>query len=425
MGQGCNLPMNLRVEAPLTKEVPGVQGTVRTTTPRVISIDIFRGLTMAVMIFVNALSEVRGLPWWTYHAHASDDVMTYVDMVFPFFLFAVGMSLPLAVAQRLKRNSSLPSLVAHVAVRVLGLIVLGEILANAQKADPARMGMSGSTWALLALICAALYLNVYGESKRARTYSRVLRAVGLAGVILLLVLFRRTTAGGHQAWLDFSYPEILGLIGYSYLAVAILYIPTRRWLCAPPIWFILLVSLCALSTAKIVTFPDQVPLYLWPFGNGAMCCIIMAGVVTSQIFLRPDGRVAPNRAIPLAVGFSIVTLIAGRVLTPLGISKIRATPTWSLYSIAASMLLFTLLYWVCDLKQWQRWAVIVRPAGSNTLLTYLLPDLWYFILSAIGFKYLDVHFNVGWSGVVKTLIFTLFMLAAADVLTKARIRLQF
>jgi heparan-alpha-glucosaminide N-acetyltransferase len=425
MGQGCNLPMNLRVEAPLTKEVPGVQGTVRTTTPRVISIDIFRGLTMAVMIFVNALSEVRGLPWWTYHAHASDDVMTYVDMVFPFFLFAVGMSLPLAVAQRLKRNSSLPSLVAHVAVRVLGLIVLGEILANAQKADPARMGMSGSTWALLALICAALYLNVYGESKRARTYSRVLRAVGLAGVILLLVLFRRTTAGGHQAWLDFSYPEILGLIGYSYLAVAILYIPTRRWLCAPPIWFILLVSLCALSTAKIVTFPDQVPLYLWPFGNGAMCCIIMAGVVTSQIFLRPDGRVAPNRAIPLAVGFSIATLIAGRVLTPLGISKIRATPTWSLYSIAASMLLFTLLYWVCDLKQWQRWAVIVRPAGSNTLLTYLLPDLWYFILSAIGFKYLDVHFNVGWSGVVKTLIFTLFMLAAADVLTKARIRLQF
>ena len=79
--------------------------------------------------------------------------MTYVDMVFPFFLFAVGMSLPLSVAQRLKRNSSLSSLWGHVAVRVLGLIVLGEILANAEKADPARMGMSGSTWALLALIC--------------------------------------------------------------------------------------------------------------------------------------------------------------------------------------------------------------------------------------------------------------------------------
>ena len=54
--------------------------------PRIISIDIFRGLTMAVMIFVNDLSSVRGLPWWTYHAPARVDVMTYVDMVFPFFV---------------------------------------------------------------------------------------------------------------------------------------------------------------------------------------------------------------------------------------------------------------------------------------------------------------------------------------------------
>ena len=167
---------------------------------------------MAMMIFVNALSEVRGLPWWTYHAPARVDVMTYVEMVFPFFLFAEGMSLPLSVAQRLKRNPSLSSLLAHVMVHILGLIVLGEILANAEKADHARMGMSGSTWGLLALICAALYLSVYGESKRAKTYSRVLRTVGLAGVILLLVVFRRTSTNGHVARLDFSYPEILGLI---------------------------------------------------------------------------------------------------------------------------------------------------------------------------------------------------------------------
>jgi heparan-alpha-glucosaminide N-acetyltransferase len=417
--------MNPIVEAPSTSEAPRVPEVGCATPPRIISIDVFRGLTMAVMIFVNALSEVRGLPWWTYHAPASIDVMTYVDMVFPFFLFAVGLSLPLSVAQRLKRNSSLSSMGAHVAVRVLGLIVLGEILANAEKADPTRMGMSGSTWALLALICAALYLNVYRKSERAQSYSRVLRALGLAGVILLLAIFRRTTAGGQAAWLDGSYPEILGLIGYSYFAVAILYIPTRRWTWAAPIWFTLLVSLCALSTAKIITFPGQLPLYVWPFGNGAMCCIIVAGVVTSSIFLRPHARLVPNRAMPLAVGFSIVTLVAGRALAPLGISKIRATPTWSLYSIAASVLLFTLLYWICDLKRWQRWAVIVRPAGSNTLLTYLLPDLWYFLLSSTGVTYLDMHFNVGWPGVVKTVIFTFFMLAAAGALTKARVRLEF
>ena len=413
------------VEAQLRNEALEVPGGVRTTSSRVISIDVFRGLTMVVMIFVNELSEVRGLPWWTYHAPAKADVMTYVDMVFPFFLFAVGMSLPLSVAQRLTRNSSLVSLWVHVGARVLGLIVLGEILANAEKADPARMGISGAMWALLALMSAALYLNIYGKSEWAQTYSWAFRAFGLAGVILLLVLFRRTTAGGHAAWLDFSYPEILGLIGYSYLAVAILYIPTRRWVWGPPIWFVLLVLLCALSSARIVTFPVRLPLYLWPYGNGAMCCIIMAGVFSSSIFLGPDGRRAPNKSIPLAVGFGVVTLAAGRALAPLGVSKIRATPTWALYSIAASVLVFTLLYWICDLKQWQRWAVIVRPAGSNTLLTYLLPDLWYFLLGATGFTYLDTHFNVGSPGVAKALVFTLLMLAGAGALTKARIRLQF
>ena len=78
---------------------PALETAAPSAVSRVVSIDIFRGLTMAAMIFVNALADVRGLPWWTYHAHANEDVMTYVDMVFPFFLFIVGMSLPLSVAQ--------------------------------------------------------------------------------------------------------------------------------------------------------------------------------------------------------------------------------------------------------------------------------------------------------------------------------------
>src|SRR5215471_633384 len=102
---------------------------------RVASIDIFRGLTIAVMIFVNELADVRGLPWWTYHAHENQDVMTYVDMVFPFFLFIVGLSMPLAMDYRLKRNPSLGSLWIHVLIRSCSLIVLGLILANAEKVD--------------------------------------------------------------------------------------------------------------------------------------------------------------------------------------------------------------------------------------------------------------------------------------------------
>src|SRR5580698_3386497 len=265
-------------------------GERRMHAGRVASIDVFRGLTMMVMIFVNELSGVQGLPWWTYHAHAQEDVMTYVDMVFPFFLFIVGMSLPLSINQRLKRNPSLPALWLHVLVRVLGLLVLGLILANAEKCDPALMPISGSTWGLLALLSAGLYLNVYPRSQRFPAYSVVLRIIGLVGVVVLLAIFRRTTHSGHTAWIDFSYPEILGLIALSYLAAAILYIPTRRWRWMQPVWFVLLVALCVFSTAKMLPFPDHLPLYFWPFGNGAMACLIMAGVVTSSIFIDPVSR---------------------------------------------------------------------------------------------------------------------------------------
>ena len=379
---------------------------------------------MAVMVFVNELSGVPNIPWWSEHAPGRADYMTYVDMVFPFFLFIVGMSMPLSIAQRLKKNPSMPALWWHVVSRFISLLVLGLVLANADDADRARMGMSGGVWGLLTIVCAGLYLNVYAKSVRFPSYPRVLRAIGLIGVAILFAIYRRTTSNGLPGWLEFIYPEILGLIAYSYLAVAVLYIPTRRWKWAVPVWFVVMLVMNALSSAKILRWPVSLPWWDWPFSNGAMTCIIFAGILTTRIFLGTDSRPSPGRAMKIAVVLGVLMLIAGRILTPLGISKIRATPTWSLYSIGASMLMFTLLYWVCDVKRRTGWAFILKPAGANTLTTYLLPDIWYFLSITVGFTFYNAHFSTGWPAVVKTFVFTLFILAVAALLTRLKIRLQ-
>jgi predicted acyltransferase len=396
--------------------------------PRVASIDIFRGLTIMVMIFVNELAEVRGLPWWTYHAHANQDVMTYVDMVFPFFLFIVGMAMPLSIEQRLRRNASHPMLWLHVFIRSASLIVLGLILANAEKVDPDRTGISGPLWGLFALIFACLYLNVYPKSKRFSRYAGFLRAVGLIGVIVAFLIFRHATPAGHAAWIDPGYPEILGLIGYTYLAAAVLYIPTRRWRWAAPAWLVLSLALCFGTAARVIVLPRSFEWYVWPFSNGAMVCLVLAGVVTSQIFfgLHPTASNRPpaRKATSIAISFALSALATGWLSAPLGISKIRATPAWVLWNIGAAVLAFTLLYWICDRRGHTRWASLVRPAGSNTLLTYLLPDLWYFLLGTVGLTWFDTHFAFGWAGVIKSVVFTLLMLAFASILTRARIRLQ-
>jgi heparan-alpha-glucosaminide N-acetyltransferase len=379
---------------------------------RVASIDIFRGLTILVMIFVNDLSSVHGLPWWTYHAHAEQDAMTYVDMVFPFFLFIVGMSMPLAVTQRLKRNASMVSLWLHVLSRSAGLVVLGLILANAEKADSVRMGLNANMWALLGLTGAVLFWFAPSPEQRQSAIFRWLRLAGLALLVLTFALFRRTSGPHPGVWIDGSYPEILGLIGYTYLAVSILYISSRRWVWAPLAWMVALSTLCAVLAAHHVRL--RVPLYFWPFNSGAMASITMAGVVMSAIFFGAHRWQSLAQRMRLAFAFAAAMLLAAWLLTPLGISKIRATPTWCLYSSAAAALCFALLYWVCDVKKKTAWAQLVWPAGANTLLTYLLPDFYFF----------DQHFSNGALGVARSVVFTLVMLLCAALLTRARIRMQ-
>ena len=396
----------------------------RQSATRLASIDIFRGLTMTLMIYVNEQSEVKGLPWWNYHMKANVDAMTYVDMVFPFFLFIVGLSLPIAIASRLKRNPSLPALWIHVALRTASLMTLGLILANADDGDASRMIIRPAVWAIIGLIGAALFLNEYDRSSRySRLYSG-LRILGVALVVVMFAIFRNNANHGQGSWIDISYPEILGLIGYTYLAVAILYIPTRRWLWAPMAWFVAMMALNALTAARWITFTGRLPYWIFPFDNGAMAGIVFAGIVTSVIFLGAHRWQTLGQKTSLGILFGILSLIAGWLLTPLGISKIRATPTWSLYSIGAAVLVFTALYWICDVKKKTGWAFFARPAGANTLTTYLLPDFWYFILAALGIRYFDLHFNHGWHGVVRCFVFTAFILAMSSLFTRWRVRLR-
>jgi heparan-alpha-glucosaminide N-acetyltransferase len=406
----------------MTTAAPTPLITAQSTTTRLASIDIFRGLTMLVMIFVNDLDSVHGLPWWTHHAKANIDVMTYVDMVFPFFLFIVGLSMPLAIQQRLKKNPSIPSLWLHVFIRSFSLVVLGVILANAELGDAAHMVINPKAWPVLALAGASLFLSLYKGSERATTVHRWLRIFGLVLTIAMFAIFRRVTPDGHVAWLDFSYAEILGIIGYTYFAVALLYIPTRRWLWAPFAWLAVLVAFNAACTSQGLL--RHVPLYVWPFHNGSSASIIMAGVVASTIFLGDHRLQALRQKILLGLTFGLSALIAGWFLTPLGISKIRATPTWCLYSIGAAALAFTLLYWICDVKKQTSWAAFVRPAGANTLLTYLIPDFYYFLIPLAGITYFETHFNFGWPGVIRSFVFTGVVLALAGVFTRLKVRLQ-
>jgi hypothetical protein len=387
---------------------------------RVASIDIFRGLTILVMIFVNDVSGVKGLPWWTYHMPGDVNGMTYVDMVFAFFLFIVGISLPLAIRHRLAKHASMAGLWLHVVARSFALAVLGIALANGEKVNARLTGIPGNLWLLLTLVGAILFWNIYPRSEKFGSLFKTMKWAGLVLMVAMFAIFRRTMEGGHTAWLDFGYWEILGLIGWTYLATCLLYIPTRRWRWASLGWLVVMIAFNVASIKDWLTFPARIPLHFWPWSNGCMCLLVFAGIVTSTIFLSDTFTTARQKTV-WALVFAAALLVTGWLLTPLGISKILATPTWGLYSAGAATLAFAALYWICDVMKHIRWAALVKPAGSNTLLTYLLPDLFFCTLGTVAMLNPTLH---GWQGVVKAFVFTLVMLGVSAVLTRWKLRLQ-
>jgi predicted acyltransferase len=389
--------------------------------PRIASIDIFRGLTILVMIFVNDLAGVRGLPWWTYHLPADVNGMTYVDMVFPFFLFIVGISMPLAIRHRLAKDGSHAKLWVHIAARSFALLVLGIGLANFEKLDPRSTHIGGELWLTLLLVGAILFWNIYPRASRFKAFFIALKVVGFLLILAMFIIFRRVDHQGRIAWLDFGYWEILGLIGWTYLGVSILYLPTRQWRWAPVAWLAALIAFNAASTAHLVNFGDLLPFYLWPWSNGCFCLMTMTGIVTSTIFFSDCFAPSFKRKAAYSGAFAILLLITGALLSPLRISKIHATPTWALYSSAAATLCFLALYWICDVRKQTSWSLPIKAAGSNTLLTYLLPDIFFVTLGSLAFVN---RWDFGWQGVVKSVIFTALMLLLATALTRAKLRLQ-
>ena len=387
---------------------------------RIVSIDAFRGLTILVMVFVNQLAGVSGVPQWARHMKADADAMSFVDVVFPAFLFIVGMSIPFALAQRQARGDDGVALQQHVLARTLGLVVLGLFMVNAEDGfNPARMPFNIGWWSLGLYLCTWLIWGVYGSA--AAGGRNTWRAVGVLGLLALACAYRGGPDG--KAWMTHQWWGILGLIGWSYLISASTYLAGRAR-----------ISLLLAATAACVAFYSlchAFPADAWPnwadlTDCGGLVCetsLTLLGVATALVFLaRPDER-APLRRFGQAAALIVACVVAGALLRPAyTISKIYASPTWCLYSAAICIALFAVLHALVDLRGHARWVRWVAPVASQPLVAYLIPFVVVGIEDALGVGFPDA-LNHGVAGVSFCVVFTLFVLGATAVITR-RIRLQ-
>ncbi|PYS51838.1 MAG: DUF5009 domain-containing protein, partial [Acidobacteria bacterium] len=91
-----------------------------------LSLDVFRGITIAGMVLVNNPGTWSSIYWPL--EHAEWDGWTPTDLIFPFFLFIVGISTTLAFARRVESGSNERELILKVIKRSAIIFALGLFL---------------------------------------------------------------------------------------------------------------------------------------------------------------------------------------------------------------------------------------------------------------------------------------------------------
>jgi heparan-alpha-glucosaminide N-acetyltransferase len=407
--------MSLTAQSPL---VDG-QAAVSAQSVRIASIDILRALTMVLMIFVNDLWSLTNIPLWLLHTTATQDGMGLSDVIFPAFLFIVGMSIPFAINNRRKKGDSNGRIVLHILVRAAALLIMGLFLVNGENLNAAATGIPRLLYFTL---CCASFILVWNAYPAAAKPAFVW-AARAAGIITLLVLAFMMRGGEQVVGFKTYWWGILGLIGWSYLVCSLIYTFLGSSLTAVIASWILMLCLSMASNAGMISF-GLLSFIMDPLSNGSLPFLTMGGIVISLLYLHFKKQHAKLRMLALFAGIAALLLAAGFYTNRFWIiAKLGATPPWILLCSGITILAFMLIYRLADMNGKAHWFNPIKPAGTNTLLCYLIPYFSYAAVSFTGIHWPAFMLN-GAVGLLKSFLFALLCVFIAGWLGKRGVQLK-
>lgn len=303
-----------------------------TAPERMHSIDFFRGITMFLLIgefsglfellitppfnatsVANLANQLHHHPW---------NGLRFWDLIQPFFMTIVGVSLALSVQNRKRKGASQHEINRHVAIRSISLLLLGWGLYC--------IDAGAITWrfqnvlAQLGITYPLAYLIMHRSFRFQALFAFALLLLTEALYRLSPIPdFNEAYTAGHNIgeWIEF---KLNGAI------------PGGHW-----------VSLNALPTAAHT---------IW-------------GVLAGQWLL---GNATPNKKLRMLFVFGLVLLISGYALNPITpIIKRIATSSFVLASGGWTILALALSYFVIDIKKRSKGVLFFAVVGMNPLFIYL------------------------------------------------------
>ncbi len=290
---------------------------------RLVSLDVFRGLTMAGMVVVNNPGDWGNVYWPLLHAEWNG--WTPTDLIFPFFLFIVGVAITLS-----RRSASTASILKRGAI----IFLVGLFLAGFPRFDPTHWRIPGVLQRIAVCYTAAALL--YRKKGTVRVLAVVAAALMLAyWAVMTLVAVPGGAAGDLSPGRDLgSYVDRGLMLGHTW----------------KPAWDPegLLSTVPAIATTLLGT---------------------LAG-----LWMRRD--VSPARKAGLLALAAAGAIVIGEIWhLAFPINKNLWTSSYVMFTGGAAALFLALCYWAIDVKGWRAWTKPFVILGMNALALFAFSAL--------------------------------------------------
>ena len=421
---------------------------------RVQSIDALRGVTIFAMILCAAISYSAGLPAWMFHCqcpppdyafHPEVRGITWVDLVFPFFIFSMGAAMPFSLGRKLEKGESLPGICLGIVKRWAVLVGFGLAIGHADAIALSTLGEAGQgivRFGLWLLMGAALlrtrrrWVNAAGWILLAAAFAALHFFCGLPLSLkqndCIIILLSTVALLGGFCWL-FTRDSIrlrtllwllvvaMKLVGWDWAMYLVIALPAtmvgdllRRPASVSPAHF----------GASAFLALAALPLQLWGLftrnvlADGLLTICLAAGFLA--LTFREKGREVQTGR----MGFAL--LLAGVAADPLcgGIAKDYCNLS---YLLVTGGLAALTLYFIMWLEGRGRLGLNIPTLGRNPMIAYNIA--WFVIcplLSALGLmqRMSALCSTSPLLGFCQGVVITLLMAACTNLFTKFDIYLR-
>ncbi len=304
---------------------------------RLLSLDVFRGVTMAAMVLVNNAGNEASSYWPLRHAEWNG--WTPTDLVFPFFLFIVGVSIAFSFSSRLKHGESRGQLFRHVLWRGLMLFALGLFL----NGFPNQYFLS--SWRVYGVLqrIAVCYVIAAAFALWSNRRGWIVAAAGCLAAYWVLMRYVPVPGFGvptHDMPLLDPDRNLVAWLDRKLLA-GHLYDGTRD------------------PEGLISTIP------------AIATCLL--GLLTGDWLRGP--RTARAKVTGMVL-FGVAGVVAGEIWNLwFPINKRLWTSSYVLLAAGLALLCLALCYWILDMKLWRgRWTAPLLVFGMNPIATYVVEE---------------------------------------------------